>query len=74
MNTLDDYLSYIKSTADAKTAVAKLHYEIGFQDCEHGIYDKWYRYHTDFDGLAYDLGWRKANETVQNEKVIFING
>lgn len=74
MNTLDDYLSHIQSMVDAKKAAAVLHFKLGARDCKLGIYDKWYRYHTDNDGFAYDLGWRKANERVQNEKVIFING
>lgn len=74
MTTLDDYLSSIQRMADAKKSTAILHYEIGVQDCERGIYDKWYRYHTDHDGFAYDLGWYKANQRFKNEKVTLING
>lgn len=74
MSTLDDYLSYIQKMADAKKSAAVLHFKLGAIDCECGIYDKWYRYHTFDDGFAYDMGWRKANERVQNDKVFFING
>lgn len=74
MNTLDDYLSHIQKIADAKKSAAVLHFKLGATDCELGIYDKWYRYHTEYDGFAYDLGWCKANERVKNDNVIFING
>lgn len=74
MNTLDDYLSHIQKIADAKKSAAVLQFKLGVRDCEQGIYDKWYRYHTHDDGFAYDLGWRKANESVQNDNVNFING
>lgn len=74
MNTLDDYLSHIQKIADAKKSAAVLQFKLGVRDCERGIYDKWYRYHTHDDGFAYDMGWRKANERVQNDNVNFING
>lgn len=74
MNTLDDYLSHIQEIADAKKAAAVSHFKSGATDCQCGIYDKWYRYHTPDDGFAYDMGWRKANEKVKNDNVVFING
>ncbi len=74
MNTLDDYLIHIQTMADAKKSAAVLLFKLGASDCSRGIYDKWYRYHSYDEGFAYDMGWRKSNERVKNDNVIFING
>lgn len=49
-------------------------FNMGAQDCKAGIYDKWYRYHHDDCGAAYDAGWQYKNEEVKNDKVIFLAG
>lgn len=46
--------------------------QAAIRDCRNGIYDKWYRYHREHDGRAYDRAWQKENEQVQNEKVTFL--
>lgn len=46
----------------------------GMRDCKAGVYDKWYRYHREDDGAAYDMGWVRQNERTQCENVEFING
>ena len=44
----------------------------GVEDCEAGIYDKWYRYHHPFDGAAYNAGWTNQNTITKNDVVRFI--
>lgn len=71
---LKKFLDGIWLEAEAKVTQAKQHYESGRRDCECGVYDKWYRYHTRQDGRAYDLGWMARNAEIKNENVKFVNG
>lgn len=63
----------IMASAKRKCAIAQNHYDCGMRDCKAGIYDKWYRYNADDEGLAYDAGWQEKNKEVLNEEVIFID-
>lgn len=70
--TLQDLFDSIDARAEMKKKVAQQDYNIAQSDCKVGVYDKWYRSNRKDDGLAYDLGWMHANETVKNDSVHFI--
>lgn len=74
-NISEKMAAYIEDTrkeCENRIEMAKKNYEAGKRDCKHGIYDKWYRYHTEYDGRAYDLGWVEQNAETQNETVKFL--
>lgn len=71
--TLQDLFDHIDARAEMKKKVAQQDYNKGQEHCKHGNYDTWYRCHRSDDGLAYDLGWTHANETVKNDKVNYID-
>lgn len=41
-------------------------------DCKAGVYDKWYRYHSDMENVIYDAAWQVQNKITKNETVNFI--
>lgn len=43
-----------------------------WQDCQLGIFDKWYRYNHKDGGTAYNMAWIDANKVYQNDNVQFI--
>ena len=43
-----------------------------WQDCQMGIFDKWFRYNHKDNGAAYNKAWMDANKVYQNDKVKFI--
>ena len=49
---LELFLQGIWKVAEQKVKAAKQNYEAGKRDCQAGVYDKWYRYHTMQDGRA----------------------
>lgn len=65
VKTFEAYKAEILKEANEKINQA-------MNDCKNGIYDKWFRYHRNDDGRAYDLGWMFQNETTQNETVKFV--
>jgi hypothetical protein len=71
---LDWYLQQIEVEAKLKKEREEADYLMGMQDCRCGIYDKWYRYNRDNDGMAYDLGWMEQNKETQVENITFLNG
>ena len=73
MKTIEDYIKKIHEEAKSKEVAAKRDYEAGKRDCKAGTYDKWYRYNTSNDGLAYDLGWTEQNKETKNETVRFLD-
>ena len=73
MTTIDSYIKQIHEEAKSREVAARRHYEAGKCDCQAGYYDKWYRYNTRNDGLAYDLGWTEQNKETQNGVVRFID-
>lgn len=73
MTTIDDYIKQIHEEAKSREGAARRHYEAGKRDCQAGVYDKWYRYNTRNDGLAYNLGWTEQNKETQNGVVRFID-
>lgn len=72
--TFEELKKSIVAEAMAKIKQAKHDYEQAEEDCKIGVYDKWFRYHREDDGMAYDLGWMNQNKTTQNELVKFIRG
>lgn len=72
MQTIEDYINEIRRSAEQRIKNAKKQYQQGCDDCEAGVYDKWYRYNTPQDGRAYDLGWQAQNKVTQNKTVHFI--
>lgn len=73
MTKIEDYIKQIYDEAKIREGAARRYYEAGKRDCKAGVYDKWYRYNTCNDGLAYDLGWTEQNKETQNEVVRFID-
>lgn len=73
MKTIQDYIKFLNEESQRQVDNAWRYYNAGVSDCQAGYYDKWYRYNTPNDGLAYDLGWTSKNKEVQNDVVIFIN-
>lgn len=73
MVTIEDYIKYLHDEAKSKEVTAMRNYEAGKRDCQAGVYDRWYRYNTANDGMAYDLGWVEQNKSVQNGAVSFID-
>lgn len=74
-NISNEMVAYVENTrkeCEHRIELAMKHYEAGKCDCNQGIYNKWYRYHTEYGGRAYDLGWVEQNKQTQNEKVLFI--
>lgn len=69
---LDKLLNLIDEEANRQKEQARKDFEAGMNDCKAGVYDKWYRYHHQYDGAAYDAGWVEQNKTTQNEKVRFM--
>lgn len=72
MKTIQDYIKFLNEEAQKQVDYAWACYNAGVNDCQAGVYDKWYRYNTPKDGLAYDLGWTTTNKEVLNEIVKFI--
>ena len=72
--SLEDLRKSIIEEAKAKIKQAEHDYKQAEEDCKNGVYDKWFRYHREDDGLAYDLGWMNQNKVTQCEKVQFIRG
>lgn len=72
MTTINDYIKKICEEAEVSKREAMRHYETGKRDCQAGVYDKWYRYHTKNDGMAYDLGWTEQNGETKNDTIRFI--
>lgn len=70
---INTYTREIMAQAESKCTTARHDYVKGEQDCKAGIYDKWFRYHRDDDGRAYDMGWMEQNQISQVEKIIFLN-
>ncbi|MCI5757103.1 MAG: hypothetical protein MR037_02600 [Bacteroidales bacterium] len=73
MITIQDYIKQIHEEAKSREGAAMRHYEAGKRDCQAGIYDKWYRYNTANDGMAYDLGWTEQNKETKNGVVRFLD-
>lgn len=73
MTTIEDYIKQIYSEAALREGSAMRDYEAGKRDCKSGIYDKWYRYNADNDGMAYDIGWTEQNKETQNGVVRFLD-
>ena len=71
---MEALIKAIQTRADEKILTARKDFQKGEIDCKNGIYDKWYRYHREDDGLAYDKGWMFQNKTTQNEEVKFLSG
>lgn len=48
----------------------------GRRDAEAGIYDKWYRYHRQDEGTAYDAGWMDVHftEAERSREIQVIEG
>ena len=73
---LKELINELEETAAKRLAsqieTAKHDYQEGMNDCENGIYDKWFRYNHRDNGRAYDLGWMEQNKTTRNETVSFI--
>lgn len=72
MKTIYSYIQLIKEQSILREEIAMNHYEAGKRDCQAGCYDKWYRYRSSDDGIAYDLGWNEQNKITKNEKIDFI--
>lgn len=70
---LELFLQGIWKVAEQKVKAAKQNYEAGKRDCQAGVYDKWYRYHTMQDGRAYDIGWQAQNKITKCEQVKFLS-
>lgn len=70
---INTYIERILGDARVKCERAKRDYAKGKQDCKSGQYDKWFRYHRDDDGHAYDMGWMEQNKTEQVANVRFLN-
>ena len=70
--TLDKLLQLIDEDVVIRKRVAKADYQAGYNDCEQGQYDQWYRNHRKDNGLAYDIGWNSANEIFKNNNVKII--
>lgn len=43
-----------------------------WQDCQQGIYDKWFRYNHKDGGTAYNTAWIEANKVYKNDNIQFI--
>lgn len=71
---MEALIKAIQTRTDEKILTARKDFQKGEIDCKNGIYDKWYRYHREDDGLAYDKGWMFQNGTTQNEEVKFLSG
>lgn len=69
--TLKQFLASIDEDAKRKKLRAKADFNAAVNDCRCGLYDKWFRYHREDSGLAYDVGWMHANETIKVDKVTF---
>ena len=72
MKQIDIIINRIKVEAKEKEMRARKDYKAGIADCQAGQYDKWYRYHREDDGAAYDAGWQEANADIQLENIRFI--
>lgn len=70
--TIEAYKAEILRRANEKIEQAEHDYNQAINDCKNGLYDKWFRYHRDDVGHAYDLGWMGQNIKTQNETVKFI--
>ena len=49
---MEALIKAIQTRADEKILTARKDFQKGEIDCKNGIYDKWYRYHREDDGLA----------------------
>lgn len=70
--TLKDLFDSLYAREDMNKELAQQDFNIAQSDCKVGVYNKWYWSNRKDDGLAYDLGWMHANETVKNDSVHFI--
>ena len=69
---LETIRALIMEDARKRIKVAEEDYNRGVKDCKIGQYDKWYRYHRDDDGSAYDAGWEETNKRIKNDEIKFI--
>lgn len=60
---METLIKIVKERAEQQIETIKKDFEQGQKDCRLGYYDKWFRYHRDDEGLAYDKGWAKQNNT-----------
>ena len=72
MKTLEELKKQAVEEAKARISNIEHDYRQAIEDCRNGIYDKWFRYHRNDDGSAYDSGWMQQNHITKNESVLFI--